>query len=149
MVQKSPVAKARRIDRPGVARGPAGIVLRAPPGADRGATSVITSYSIHYTKLYELAWIEHRRADATAALAALAEEDPADATPETIVGETLNELYRFSEALGFLRAAVERDPRDWRAWTQLGRALANVGDAAGGVITSYSIHYTKLYEDLT
>jgi len=80
-----------------------------------------------------LAWIEHRRDDARAALEALAREDPADAEPEVILGQTLNELYRFPESVDFLRSAVERDPLDWRAWTQLGRALANTGDSEGGL----------------
>ncbi|MCK6446318.1 MAG: tetratricopeptide repeat protein [Planctomycetes bacterium] len=75
-----------------------------------------------------LAWIEHEREDARALLESLATENPRDARPERIVGEHLNELYRFAEAVPFLKAAVERDPGDWRAWTQYGRALANTGD---------------------
>lgn len=80
-----------------------------------------------------LSWIEHRRDDARAALAELSAEDPADASPQIVVGETLNELYRFPEAVEFLEAATQRDPQDWRAWTQLGRSLANTGDTRGGL----------------
>jgi tetratricopeptide (TPR) repeat protein len=80
-----------------------------------------------------LAWIEHRRDDARAALAQLATEDSTDAGPLVLLGETLNELYRFPEAVEFLREASERDPQDWRGWTQLGRALANTGDTRGGL----------------
>lgn len=76
-----------------------------------------------------LAWIEHRRDEAERLLATLATEDALDATPEVTVGHTLNELYRFGEALEFLRRATERDPRDAGAWTQLGRSLANTGDS--------------------
>jgi len=80
-----------------------------------------------------LAWIEHRRDDARAVLAQLAAEDPDDAGPEVLLGETLNELYRFPESVEFLQTATQRDPQDYRAWTQLGRALANTGDTRGGL----------------
>lgn len=75
-----------------------------------------------------LAWVEHRRPEAEAILARLAAEDPGDGFPEREVGRHLLELYRFAEGLPFLRRAVERDPTDHEAWTQLGRALANTGD---------------------
>ena len=75
-----------------------------------------------------LAWIEHRVADNEALLSALAKEDPLDARPEREVGRTLCELYRFAEGLGFLERAVARDPQDYEAWTQLGRAQANTGN---------------------
>lgn len=58
----------------------------------------------------------------------LADEDPLDATPEREVGRHLLELYRFAEGLPFLERAAKRDPLDWEALTQLGRALANTGD---------------------
>ena len=75
-----------------------------------------------------LAWIENRRDDCEATLAALIEVDSADSRPEREVGRTLLELYRFAEGLPFVQRAVERDPSDHLAWTQLGRALANTGD---------------------
>jgi len=78
-----------------------------------------------------LAWIEHRRDDCLSILAGLAETSPADSRPEREVGRLLNELYRFGEALPMLSAATERDPSDYEAWTQLGRALANTGDEDG------------------
>ncbi|MBK7877295.1 MAG: tetratricopeptide repeat protein [Planctomycetes bacterium] len=53
---------------------------------------------------------------------------PEDSDPEREIGKHLLELYRFAEGLPFVRAATERDPGDWEAWTQLGRALANTGD---------------------
>jgi tetratricopeptide (TPR) repeat protein len=74
-----------------------------------------------------LAWIEHRREQARAALDRLAEEDPRDAAPDLIVGRHLLELYRFAEARPFLEQAVARDERSPEAWTQLGRAQANTG----------------------
>jgi len=74
-----------------------------------------------------LAWIEHRRDDCRGMLAALADDDPADAAPERELAAHLNELYRFAEARPFAAAATERDPEDYTAWTQLGRALANTG----------------------
>lgn len=78
-----------------------------------------------------LAWIEHRRAEAEATLAELADELPYDSTPERTLARTLCELYRFAEALPFAELAVERDPSDYQAWTQLARARANTGDEEG------------------
>jgi len=72
--------------------------------------------------------IDRETSDAEAILAELAAEDPLDSLPESQVGRHLLELYRFAEGLPYLRRAVERDPRDWEALTQLGRALANTGD---------------------
>lgn len=74
-----------------------------------------------------LAWVEHDRERARALLAELADEVPADSRPERELGRILCELYRFSEALEFCEAATKRDPGDHRAWTQLGRSLANTG----------------------
>lgn len=62
----------------------------------------------------------------------LALQDPTDSLPERQVGTHLVDLYRFTEGLGLLEAAVERDPDDYRAWTALGRARANTGDVKGG-----------------
>lgn len=80
-----------------------------------------------------LAWIEHRRDEARALLAGLAEQDQGDSVPWVALGRTLNDLYRFGEALEFLREACERDGRDREAWTQLGRSLANTGATAEGL----------------
>jgi tetratricopeptide (TPR) repeat protein len=80
-----------------------------------------------------LAWVEHRREECSALLAALAAEDPSDSAPERDVGRHLSELYRFGEAVDFLRRAVKRDERDHVAWMELGRALANSGDEKGGL----------------
>lgn len=78
-----------------------------------------------------LAWVEHRTKDCEDALAELAREDPADATPEREVGRHLSELYRFAEARPFAQRASERDAHDYEAWKELGRAQANTGDEDG------------------
>lgn len=78
-----------------------------------------------------LAWIEHDGDRARSLLSKLAAEDAGDSRPEREVGRTLCELYRFTEGLDFLRRAVEIDPEDFEAWTQLGRAQANTGDEEG------------------
>jgi len=83
------------------------------------------------TEQAALAWIEHRRDEARAELEALTNADPRDSKPELTVGWHLLELYRFAESLPFLEQSVVRDPRDWMAWTQLGRARANTADLAG------------------
>ncbi|MFT4537886.1 MAG: tetratricopeptide (TPR) repeat protein [Planctomycetota bacterium] len=80
------------------------------------------------TLLATLAWVEHRRDDCRAILDELATVAPDDGRPEREIGRHLIELYRFSEAVPFLKAAVERDPTDHQAWTRLGGALANAGD---------------------
>ena len=80
-----------------------------------------------------LAWIEHRRDDCGELLLELAEGGPGDARPETQVARHLNELYRFAEALGFGRAAAERNPADPAAWTEYGRSLANTGSEREGL----------------
>ena len=75
-----------------------------------------------------LAWVEHRRDDTAEILEELLENAPKDSAPERSIGTHLNELYRFGEAIDFLKAAVQRDPYDFDAWTQLGKSLANTGD---------------------
>ncbi len=80
-----------------------------------------------------LAWIEHRRDECAALLAVLAAEDEHDSSPERELGRHLVELYRFAEAVDFLRRAVARDAGDHVAWTTLGRALANTGDEEGAL----------------
>ncbi len=80
-----------------------------------------------------LAYVTHEDAQCEEILAALAKEDPADAEPERETGRHLSELYRFAEALPFEKRAVERDEKDYEAWKELGRAMANVGDEDGGL----------------
>jgi len=80
------------------------------------------------TERAALAWIENERERCERLLAELRATDARDGRPEREVGRHLVELYRFAEGRPFLEHAVERDPQDHRAWTLLGRALANVGD---------------------
>ena len=92
------------IGRRGRARRGSGLMSASPY---RSPGTVITSYSIHYTKLYDLPG-----------------EDAAEANPYVAVpiasgiGEARNAIIACSAALLIVI----------------------------GVITSYSIHYTKLYE---
>lgn len=67
------------------------------------------------------------------ALAELAARAPWDSSAERLCGEALVALYRFADAVPYLKRATERDPRDWRAWTRLGEALANTGDEESGL----------------
>lgn len=69
--------------------------------------------------------------EAASLLEPLIAQDPADSMPERLVGTHLVDLYRFSEAIAVLEAAVERDADDYVAWTSLGRARANTGDVKG------------------
>ncbi|MEM8713545.1 MAG: hypothetical protein AAGG01_21590, partial [Planctomycetota bacterium] len=78
-----------------------------------------------------LSWVEHDRDTTAAALEQLLKDAPLDSVPERTIGMHLSELYRFRESLDFLRAAVQRDPLDYEAWTALGESLANTGDEDG------------------
>lgn len=80
-----------------------------------------------------LAWVEHDRERTAEILEELLRNAPLDGRPEREIGGHLSELYRFAEAVDFLRAAVERDPEDYEAWTLLGECLANSGDEKGGL----------------
>lgn len=80
-----------------------------------------------------LAWVEHDRERTAEILEDLLRNAPLDGRPEREIGGHLSELYRFAEAVDFLRAAVERDPADYEAWTLLGECLANSGDEKGGL----------------
>ncbi len=80
-----------------------------------------------------MAWVEHDRELCQEILDSLHDVDGLDSAPERVVGKHLLELYRFAEARPFLEQAVERDERDYMAWTLLGRARANTGDEEGGL----------------
>ena len=84
--------------------------------------NVITSYSIHYTKLYEPRWV----VDAVALSSALEEY-----------------VHTAHPLAGILRTAIcltDPSPRMDEAARLSGLSVDSL------VITSYSIHYTKLYE---
>ena len=142
---------------------------------------VITSYSIHYTKLYETEFqkleielSEKRIKEATIDLKnkkdvldsskTLIDERKADLAAkkkelDEIVNETQNEEERLiAKAKEIEQTIPERLTiafKRIRKNARNGLALVTVErDACGGcfnkiVITSYSIHYTKLYETLT
>ena len=80
------------------------------------------------TQKAALAWVDHRRDEAREILETLAASDPGDSKPTRELGRHLLELYRFREGLPFLEEAVERDPTDFLALRELGRAQANTGD---------------------
>ena len=89
------------------------------------------------TERATLAWIHNQREQALASLRELAEQDPGDGRPGRELGRHLCELYRFAEAVPFLKASVEADAGDPQAWTQLGRALANTGDEEAALDAFY------------
>lgn len=80
-----------------------------------------------------LAYLDNRKDRTTSVVEKLTAADPEDSAPERRIGKHLVELYRFSEALSFLNSAVERNPEDYLAWTELGRARANTGDLEGAL----------------
>ena len=97
------------------------------------AVGVITSYSIHYTKLYELG------ADAE--------------TLHGEVGRAAREagIHRLFATGPLSRAAVAGFGSGGRHFASHGELIDALGAELHGemtvVITSYSIHYTKLYEE--
>ena len=129
---------------------------------------VITSYSIHYTKLYDL---EHLLAAMARPGAFIAQRKDA---PRRVLGPEMDAKWAKLDLRGIAAAATEagvngdlladlllRGPLDAQEmWRTLRRVLADglqnqdgagdelirVAAAALAVITSYSIHYTKLYE---
>ena len=134
---------------------------------------VITSYSIHYTKLYEAEaladsrdLLEERIDQATAALAA--EKDAAEranAAKSRFLAAASHDLRQPLHALSLfttdlLRQAAAGKLREVpRIAEQIAASTQTLGDMLNAlldisrldidgvrVITSYSIHYTKLYE---
>jgi len=80
-----------------------------------------------------LAALTDHEDDAAAGLAQLAEVAPWDSSAERLCGESLVALYRFADAVPYLESATARNPRDYKAWTRLGEALANTGDEERGL----------------
>ena len=107
---------------------------------------VITSYSIHYTKLYE--WQNEARKEI---ISAILNAERCQSYKSNFFNRFLMLVGATTASLGFLGAIV--------AYGQTGRSLVAAVCVALGiifivmgfewltiVITSYSIHYTKLYE---
>ena len=106
-------------------------------GHERTLAGVITSYSIHYTKLYE-------------------DCIPKVFIPATDECPTLSEIVKFAGEVGCILAyaylgdvtsSVTGDKKAQKFEDDYLDELFEVIDKAGiRVITSYSIHYTKLYD---
>ena len=100
---------------------------------------VITSYSIHYTKLYEIVMADEKNK----ALLADYKKLQLEAQAMYIAGnepkeETMEKLKKLGELLAFNSDVTAFFAAEYRLQTMLGDIY--------NVITSYSIHYTKLYE---
>ena len=134
------------------------------------AASVITSYSIHYTKLYDgkgIIRISRLEGGAYQSMTALVGGTKRQVYP------SLTKLYsaispkmkttRYQIQQGLVLIESDRRPVDFRALVQKNRSGAwNITSIVartagsqhfvsnlargGSVITSYSIHYTKLYD---
>ena len=114
------------------------------------AMLVITSYSIHYTKLYELL--------PTAEPIALTVREPTGArisvTATRIARTVLTVSLPGKTAIRPLRHVLSEAFDQTRSIGWISQLLTAAGQTAGhrlrgmdtSVITSYSIHYTKLYE---
>ena len=89
------------------------------------------------TERAALAWVQHDRDKAGELLKQLEAEDPTDGRPNREIGRHLCALYRFAEAVPFLKASVALDEYDSEAWTQLGRALANTGEEEPALLAFY------------
>ena len=98
---------------------------------------VITSYSIHYTKLYELNF-----SDSWLLTGALRFENYSD------FGSTLNWKTSLRYKLNDNWALRGAASTGFRAPSLHQRYFSATSSVFTDVITSYSIHYTKLYEDI-
>ena len=111
---------------------------------------VITSYSIHYTKLYDISLselvvkhtpIQNSIQNSAAAISIIGEKE-INQNDGVILTSVLNKIpgvYMQQGALNTNRITI----RGIGARTQYGTSRVK---AYFDVITSYSIHYTKLYE---
>ena len=90
---------------------------------------VITSYSIHYTKLYE--------DDALALTFKAYRQAPFESGVLDTLGMVLEKFGRHNEAVAAFEMAYRFAKGNPTISFHLGQSL---------VITSYSIHYTKLYD---
>ena len=118
--------------------------------------TVITSYSIHYTKLYET--FERARAEHRYLAAAEFAVKPLDKRSGELPRLKLDHLRHLTDDTGIFQHAIFTIPNYREGYTTDDNArallvstlLEEVGnmEAVGlaNVITSYSIHYTKLYE---
>lgn len=124
--EASPVGPGRDLWA-GLAVNAAGIQLRRLPGhlwalRTRGLLFAATGKS-------ELAFADLRRASESFAAAGLR----ADARVEAELGRLLLKREELSEALVYLRRAVDLDPAAAAAWADLGMALATSGDQAAAL----------------
>ena len=107
----------------------------------RARRDVITSYSIHYTKLYDIAaYAEAKGFPIIPCNLCGSQENLQRKQVKKMMDawerETPGRVEQIARALGDIRPSQLSDPRLFD-FLSLGRQ---------SVITSYSIHYTKLYE---
>ena len=95
---------------------------------------VITSYSIHYTKLYDGIG-ETRMTAETGIIVTEIQKIEADGAASTLVIGVFSEM---------VQKVISIEPEDIEPPPKIGIAIDT--DFIVGVITSYSIHYTKLYD---
>ena len=91
---------------------------------------VITSYSIHYTKLYDLSMIAHFYT--LNGIKSKTVGDGQHGVARFLTGKEIKKVYQL----------IKYDVKHWRE----GKNLPTEQGLVVGVITSYSIHYTKLYD---
>ena len=115
------------------------LVERQLDGDDRAAakTSVDRVAKVRPGSVEEAAWrvaiayADRKPADVDAALAHVRELNPISDLGYRMAGEQAARNYRFDDAAGFARKAIELDPQDALAHFDLGLFLLRVGDEKG------------------
>ena len=122
-------------------------VILTQPSAAIAAAGVITSYSIHYTKLYEAHFsssLTKTYRERTSGMADVMTAPRLAQQPDHVPDELVYDFDMYHDAAlnenapdRLVDIAANAPPVFWTAHN------------GGIVITSYSIHYTKLYENGT
>ena len=109
---------------------------------------VITSYSIHYTKLYEVVAYNnefYKNPSFQYSTNSVTLSVPSYVAENVVLVDTINTNSYTDFSVGFSKAADESNIQEYRILIFRDWDITNIDSS---VITSYSIHYTKLYEPI-
>ena len=131
------------------------IYVATPPGTHAEyaikAMHVITSYSIHYTKLYEFTGRFNKGVDYVGDTVQFTKEFEADlmVIDYAVKNFGLPESLKLSVHSGSDKFTIYPIMADLLKKHDKGLHIKTAGTTWLDVITSYSIHYTKLYESIS
>ena len=107
------------------------------------ANNVITSYSIHYTKLYDETLEQLEIQNVELDIAKKRAQEAARVKSEFLANMSHELRTPLNGVIGFTRQMLKTQLTNSQA-----DYLQTIEKSANNVITSYSIHYTKLYDYL-